>query len=52
MWWLIQMVLFGHIHKRKIIREGPLHYEGNFSFGTTTQYTCQCETCGTIRKFR
>lgn len=48
---MIQMLLYGHVHKWKIIEERPLTVNRDFgSKSTGNRYYVQCEKCGTIKK--
>lgn len=53
MWYLIQMLIFGHVHKWKIIntkQNRGTWEQGNVILkGPYTTYTCQCERCGEIK---
>lgn len=46
---LLQFLLFGHVHKWKIIARCPIEYEGWGTYYKATRYTLQCETCGDIK---
>lgn len=48
MWKLIQLLIFGHCHKWKIIKEADV--DGSFDQRWTRYYT-QCEICGKIKVF-
>ncbi|MCK5019955.1 MAG: hypothetical protein KAS32_23065 [Candidatus Peribacteraceae bacterium] len=47
MWKLIQLLIFGHAHKWKIIQSGELTFTYSESIGM--RYTLQCEKCGNIK---
>jgi hypothetical protein len=50
---LLQLIIFGHVHKWKVMEEKSIH---NLSipkgYTAGTLYVCQCETCGAIKPFR
>jgi hypothetical protein len=46
---LIQMIVYGHIHKWAIIDKRRLDYVSDFSNGSCDRYTLQCEHCGAIK---
>lgn len=47
---LLQLLIFGHVHKWKIVNVNTLDYNGDFGSGTCIRYTMQCEVCGNIKK--
>jgi len=53
--WLLKMIIFGHVHKWKSVKEEryKLH-DGNVNHIVAhgTQYILQCEHCGSMKKFR
>lgn len=50
--WLLQLFIFGHVHKWKIIKDGSLHVndECGRTVKTGQRYILQCEHCGNIKK--
>lgn len=48
MWYLLLVLLFGHMHKWNTISEAKLTHINTGAVGT--RYICQCEKCGKIVK--
>lgn len=52
---LLQLLIFGHVHKWKIIKEGPFTLYGEDEAEMVqrgTQYNVQCEHCGAVKRYR
>jgi len=48
---LLQLLIFGHFHKWKIMHRCPVYERGEVK-PVRFDYDCQCETCGKVRVFR
>jgi hypothetical protein len=44
---LLQILIFGHAHKWKVMKEVSVVDDEQFPIGT--RYYCQCEKCGRIK---
>ena len=49
---LLQLLIFGHVHKWKIIAKSEVFEENGAQKPVYIDYNCQCEACGKIRMFR
>lgn len=52
---IIKLIIFGHIHRWKILKQEPYRlHNGNINkvIETGTHYTLQCDKCGNIKTFR
>lgn len=48
---LIQLLIFGHIHKWKILEQGSLTVHNDFGPPSKgDRYIYQCENCGKVKK--
>lgn len=45
---LFQLLIYGHVHKWKIISERRFNYDDGFTRGDCNRYILQCEHCGEI----
>lgn len=50
---LLQLILFGHVHKWKVMEEQSFYNDRiPQGYRAGILYVCQCESCGAIKPFQ